>query len=116
MQVLQHQQQRLALRGAAHELAEAVPHVAAGELGRQLDGRRDVREDAPQRRRDTGDLGSDVAKRLPQRQRAARVADRLLDDLDIGQVRRRTAHLHTVPGQHPHPARLGLLADLGHQP
>jgi hypothetical protein len=52
------------MRGAANELAKAVPHVAAGELGWQLDGRWDVGEGAPQRRRDTCDLGSDVTKRL----------------------------------------------------
>ena len=69
-----------------------------------------------ERRRDTGDLRGHVAERLPQRQRAPRVADGLLDHLDVGQVRRRAAHLHAVPCEHPHPARLSLVSDLGHQP
>ena len=32
-----------------------------------------------------------------------------------GEVRRRTAHLHTVPREHLHATRLGLITDLRHQ-
>ena len=38
VQILKDQEQRLALRCAAHELAETVPHIAARQLGRQLHG------------------------------------------------------------------------------
>src|SRR4249919_3507956 len=97
MEILDNQQQRLALGSAADELAKAVPYVAARQLRGQLDWRRDVRKDAPERRRDTGDLCSHITECLPQRQRAPRITDGLLDHLDIRQVRRGTAHFHAVP-------------------
>ena len=113
MQVFQYEQQRLALRGTTHEFAEAVPHITASQLRRQLDRCWDVRKGAPQRRCDTGDFRGNVAKRLAKRDRAPRAADRLLDDLDIRQIRRGAAHLQAVAGKHPHAMSLGLVANFG---
>src|SRR4030095_13443398 len=81
VQVFQHQQERLALRGTAHEFAEAVPYITACQLGGQLDSWWDLRKGASQRRGDTGDLRSQVAERLTKRNRASRAVDRLFDDL-----------------------------------
>src|SRR5829696_3268202 len=103
MKILEHQQQRLALSCAADELVETVPQIAACQLRWQLDRRRDVWKDAPQRRCYTGDFGGDVAKRFPQLQWAPWVVDRLLDHLDVRQVRWGAGHLDAVAGEHLHP-------------
>lgn len=116
MQILQHQHERIVLRGTADELAEAVPHISTRQLRRELDRRRDVRERTPQGRRDTSNLRRHIAERLSEGEGAARTADHLLDDLDIGQVRRCAIHIDAVPGEHPHPVGLSLIADFGHQP
>ncbi len=64
------------------------------------------------RRRSAGAIraisGATPVERVLQHERIARIADRLLDHLDEGQVRRGALGLHAVAGQHPHPARLGL--------
>ena len=61
MQILQHQQQRLTMSGAADELAEAVPHVPARQLRRQLDRGAECSGSRAAARRDTADLRSHVA-------------------------------------------------------
>ena len=116
VQVLEDEQERLRLRAAGHELAEAVPQVAPGELGRQLHGRGDVGEQPAQGGGDARDLRGDVAERLPQRERATRAGARLLDHLHVRQVRRCAVHVDAVAGQDPHAARLGFAADLVDQP
>ena len=60
--------------------------------------------------------GATSPSAFTKRDRAPRAADRLLDDLHVRQVRRSAAHLHAVPGEHPHAACLGLVADLGNKP
>src|SRR4029450_12187580 len=98
MQVLEYEQQRLRLRTAGDELVEAVPQVPPGELWRQLHGLRYVGKKAAQRWSNAGDLWSNVTKRLPQRQWAARAGNHMLDHLPVRQIRRCAVNFYAVAG------------------
>jgi len=70
------------------------------------------RHDPAKRREDAGDLGCRLAERLAQRHRALGTQQRLLENLNKGQIRLDAFHVHTMARQDTHTSGFRLGVDL----
>ncbi len=85
VQVFQHDQHRLDRGGAGKEVAHALEHVVTRLVGRQRQGRRQVRVGDTHFGNEAGDLGARVAHRRPESV-LGRDGQSVLDGLHEGDV------------------------------
>ena len=98
VQVFQHDQHRLDRGGAVEEVAHALEHVVTSLVGRQRQGRRQVRVGDTHFGNEAGDLGARVAHRRPESV-LGRDGQSVLDGLHEGDVGQRALHVvDTAPG------------------